>query len=153
MTGPDRFPAALTEIGSDHEIRVLDGTTHTAKDAAAALGCEVGAIASSLLFMTDDGPLLVMTSGAHRVDEKLVGELLGTTLRRATAEEVREHSGYAIGGVSPIGHPAPLRTLVDDWLQRHPDLWAAAGSSNSVFRTTFDELVAMTGGTVARVGD
>ncbi|MCU1601134.1 MAG: uncharacterized protein JWO22_1843 [Frankiales bacterium] len=113
----------------------------------------MGAIASSLLFLTGDEPLLVLTSGAHRVDEERVGALLGATLRRAGADEVRTHTGYAIGAVAPVGHPAPVRTLVDVALQQHPVVWAAAGHPHAVFPTSFDELLTLTEGTAADVGD
>jgi len=133
-------------------VRELSASTRTARDAAAALGCDVGAIASSLVFMADGAPLLVLTSGAHRVDVARVAALLGVTeVRQATPEEVRAATGYAIGGVAPVGHPQSLRTLVDADLQQYPVLWAAAGNGHSVFSTTFDELVAISGGEVAQV--
>jgi prolyl-tRNA editing enzyme YbaK/EbsC (Cys-tRNA(Pro) deacylase) len=153
VKGTDRFLAALEAKGVHAEVRRLEDSTRTAKDAAAALGCEVGAIASSLLFVAGDQPLLVLTSGAHRVDEARVSELLGATVRRATLEEVRTHTGYAVGGVAPIGHPGPLRTLVDEALAQHEVVWAAAGHPHAVFATSYDELVTLTGGTAAVVGD
>ena len=153
MRGSERFLRALRAAGVDTEPRHLEDSTRTAKDAAAALGCEVGAIASSLFFLAGDEPLLVLTSGAHRVDEARVGELVGAPLRRAFADEVRTHTGYAIGGVAPLGHPAPLRTLVDMALQAYPVVWAAAGHPHSVFPTTYDELLTLTAGTPAVVGD
>ena len=153
MNGTERVLAALREQGVDTEPHRLEDSARTAKDAAAALGCEVGAIASSLLFLAGDEPLLVLTSGAHRVDEARVGELVGAPLRRATADEVRTHTGFAIGGVAPVGHPAPLRTLVDEALQRFPVVWAAAGHPHAVFPTTYAELLTLTDGTPAVVGD
>lgn len=153
MKGTQRFLTALRDKGVGTEPRHLEDSTRTAKDAANALGCEVGAIASSLLFLAGDEPLLVLTSGAHRVDEDRVGTLVGAPLRRATPEEVRQHTGYAVGGVAPIGHPAPLRTLVDEALQAYPVVWAAAGHPHSVFATNYEELVALTGGTPAAVGN
>ena len=123
--------------------------------AADALGCEVGAIANSLLFAavpldasTSDGPapLLLLTSGAHRVDTAKVAAELGVEkLGRATPEFVRSHTGQVIGGVSPIGHPSPVPTYIDPWLRNHDEVWAAAGHPAAVFSSTFDELVAMTG--------
>jgi prolyl-tRNA editing enzyme YbaK/EbsC (Cys-tRNA(Pro) deacylase) len=143
---------ALDEIAPGAEVRQLDTSTRSAAEAATALGCEVGAIASSLVFMADDGPVLIMTSGAHRVDLDLVAAEAGLTgLRKATAVEVRAATGQAIGGVAPVGHPAPLRTLVDRDLARYPELWAAAGAPHAVFATTFEQLVAITAGTVQRV--
>ena len=153
MKGTDRFLTALRAQGIDTEPHHLEDSTRTAKDAANALGCDVGAIASSLFFMAGDEPLLILTSGAHRVDEARVGERVGAPLRRASAAEVRAHTGYAIGGVAPIGHPAPLRTLVDQQLADYPVVWAAAGHPHSVFPTTYDELLTLTGGTPAVVGD
>jgi len=153
VKGTTRFLNALRAQGIDTEPHHLEDSTRTAKDAAEALGCEVGAIASSLLFLAGDEPLLVLTSGAHRVDESRVGELLGAEIRRATLEEVRTHTGYAVGGVAPIGHPSPLRTLVDEQLGRYDVVWAAAGHPHSVFPTTYDELLTLTQGTPAVVGD
>jgi prolyl-tRNA editing enzyme YbaK/EbsC (Cys-tRNA(Pro) deacylase) len=144
----------LRAAGVEGEVRQLDDSAGTAKQAAAALGCEVGAIASSLLFMADDEPLLIMTSGAHRVDEERVRALIGAvTFRRATADEVREATGFAIGGVAPVGHPQPLRTLVDEALGSHEILWAAAGHPHAVFCTSYAELLSVTGGSPAVVGD
>jgi prolyl-tRNA editing enzyme YbaK/EbsC (Cys-tRNA(Pro) deacylase) len=153
VKGTDRFLEALRAKGVDTEPHHLADSTRTAKDAAQALGCEVGAIASSLFFMAGDEPLLIITSGAHRVDEHRVGELIGAPLRRASADEVRTHTGYAIGGVAPIGHPAPLRTLLDEQLATFPVVWAAAGHPHSVFPTSYDELLTLTCGTPAVVGD
>jgi prolyl-tRNA editing enzyme YbaK/EbsC (Cys-tRNA(Pro) deacylase) len=116
----------LDEMAPGAEVRQLDSSTRSAAEAAAALGSEVGAIASSLVFMAVDGPVLIMTSGAHRVDLDLVVAGAGLTgLRKATAGEVRAATGQAIGGVAPVGHPAPPRTVVDRHLARYPKLWAA----------------------------
>ena len=143
----ERVAAALASAGLSPEIREFDESTHTARDAAAALGCPVAAIASSLVFMADDAPLLIMTSGAHRVDLDLVARTLGLgEVRRATPEEVRDATGYPIGGVAPVGHPGPVRTLVDDALRDHAVLWASAGTPRAVFSTTYDDLVRITGG-------
>lgn len=153
MKGTTRFLNALRDKGIATEPHHLEDSTRTARDAAKALGCEVGAIASSLLFLAGDEPLLILTSGAHRVDEDRVGALVGASLRRASPEEVRAHTGYAVGGVAPIGHPQPLRTLVDEQLDRFPVVWAAAGHPHSVFPTTYGELLTLTEGTPAVVGD
>jgi prolyl-tRNA editing enzyme YbaK/EbsC (Cys-tRNA(Pro) deacylase) len=153
VKGTDRVLAALAEKGVDADIRQLQDSTRTAKDAAAALGCDGGAIASSLLFMAGEQPLLVMTSGAHRVDEHRVGVLMGAPLRRASLDEVRLHTGFAVGGVAPVGHPAPLRTLVDEALSQHPVVWAAAGHPHAVFATSYAQLLTLTDGTAAVVGD
>ena len=144
--------AALRGRGATGEVRVLDASARTAAEAAAALGVEVGAIASSLVFVADGEPLLVMTSGAHRVDTAHVAAQLGVAaVRRADADTVRAATGQVIGGVAPIGHPAPLRTLVDVALAEHEVLWAAAGHAHAVFPTTYDELLHLTGGRPVQV--
>lgn len=141
------FRTAHAERGGIGEIVVLPDSVHTAVLAAEALGCEVGAIANSLLFDAGGEPVLVLTSGAHRVDTSKVAAVIGVDrLARATPEFVREHTSQVIGGVSPIGHPSPVPTYVDIWLQRHPVVWAAAGHPAAVFSTTYDELLRMTGG-------
>jgi prolyl-tRNA editing enzyme YbaK/EbsC (Cys-tRNA(Pro) deacylase) len=130
----------------------LPDSTRTAAEAAAALGVEVGAIANSLVFLADGEPLLVMASGAHRVDTTGLAARLGVgRIERATPEQVRAATGQTVGGVSPVGHPSPLRAVVDADLDGYPELWAAAGTPHSVFRTSFAELVALTGGTALPV--
>ncbi|WP_420114599.1 YbaK/EbsC family protein [Pseudactinotalea sp.] len=141
-----RFREALTTAGGEGEIRILPDSVHTAALAAEALGCEVGAIANSLLFDGGGAPVLILTSGAHRVDTALVAETTGP-LRRADKDFVRTHTGQVIGGVSPIAHPAPIPTYVDPWLQQHPVVWAAAGHPAAVFSTRYDELIRMTAAT------
>lgn len=142
------FRAELARRGGTGRIVVLPETVHTAVLAAAALGCEVGAIANSLLFEADGEPVLLLTSGAHRVDTELVAGSLGVDrLRRAGPEFVRRHSGQVIGGVSPFGHPRPVPTWIDPWLARHEVVWAAAGHPAAVFSTSHPELVALTGAT------
>ena len=143
---------ALRTAGIRGEIVVLPDAASTAALAAAALGVEVGAIANSLVFWSDGAPLLVMTSGAHRVDTAALAERLGrASIVRATVEQVREATGQAIGGVAPTGHPAPLPTVVDEALAAFPEIWAAGGTPHTVFPLTFDELVRLTGGTVTKV--
>ncbi|HYJ49299.1 MAG TPA: YbaK/EbsC family protein [Microbacterium sp.] len=143
---------SLRAAGIDGEIVVLPDAASTAALAAAALGVEVGAIANSLVFWSDGEPLLVMTSGAHRVDTSALAERLGRdSIRRATAEQVREATGQAIGGVAPTGHPTPLTTLIDEDLAGYAEIWAAGGTPHTVFPMTFGELVALTGGTVVTV--
>ena len=144
--------AALRAAGIPGEIVVLPDAAATAAQAAAALGVEVGAIANSLVFWSDGAPLLVMTSGAHRVDTAALAARLGRQrIERATAQQVRDATGQAIGGVAPTGHPAPLSTVVDEMLAGYPEIWAAAGTPHTVFPLTFDQLVALTGGRVAPV--
>ena len=136
------------------EVRVLREPAPTAAAAAAQLGCEVGAIANSLVFDADGAPLLVLTSGAHRVDTSRVAALVGAAaVGRADARSVRAWTGQVIGGVAPVGHPAPIRTLVDAWLAKYDVVWAAAGHPHAVFPTSFDELLRITGGAPAEVGD
>src|SRR5215469_15540222 len=137
-----RFAAVLRDLGVPGEVRELPESAPTAAAAAAQLGCEVGAIANSLIFNADGAPLLVMTSGAHRVSEPRVAGLIGAgTVQRADARSVRAWTGQAIGGVGPVGHPAPIRTLVDNWLARYDVVWAAAGHPHTVFPTSFAELL------------
>ena len=141
-----RFRSELERRGGTGRIVVLPDSVHTAALAAEALGCEVGAIANSLLFDAYGQPVLILTSGAHRVDTTRVAERIGVpALHRATPDFVREHTGQVIGGVSPIGHPAPVPTYVDPWLRKYDEVWAAAGHPAAVFSSSFDELVAMTG--------
>jgi prolyl-tRNA editing enzyme YbaK/EbsC (Cys-tRNA(Pro) deacylase) len=141
----------LRAAGVSGDVRWLDDSAPTAAAAAAALGIEVGAIANSLVFLLDGVPLLVMTSGSHRVDTAWLGDQLGGTITRADAETVKQATGQTIGGVAPIGHPAPLRTIVDAHLASYPQLWAAAGHAHTVFPLSFDELVRVTGGDVREV--
>jgi prolyl-tRNA editing enzyme YbaK/EbsC (Cys-tRNA(Pro) deacylase) len=143
----------LRAAGAPGEVRHLPDSARTAAAAAAQLGVDVGAIANSLVFDVGGEPLLVLTSGAHRVDEAQVAALLGVpALSRATPEFVRRHTGQAIGGVAPLGHPEPIGTLVDVELARYAQIWAAAGHPHTVFPTTYDELLQLTGGTPAEVG-
>jgi prolyl-tRNA editing enzyme YbaK/EbsC (Cys-tRNA(Pro) deacylase) len=136
----------LAERGATGEFRVLDGPVPTARAAADALGCELGAIANSLVFSSDDRPLLVLASGAHRVDLALLAERLGLrTLRRADPDFVLRVTGQPVGGVAPIGHPQPLPTVIDQDLFDHPIIWAGGGSKDAMFATTADELVRLTG--------
>jgi prolyl-tRNA editing enzyme YbaK/EbsC (Cys-tRNA(Pro) deacylase) len=143
----------LRELGVTGQARELPEPAPTAITAAGQLGCEVGAIANSLVFSADGAPLLVLTSGAHRVDTGKVAGLVGAArVRRADPEFVREATGQVIGGVAPVGHPRPLRTLVDQWLRSYDVVWAAGGHAHTVFPTSFAELVRITGGTPADVG-
>lgn len=131
---------------------VLPDAASTAALAASALGVDVGAIANSLVFWSDDEPLLVMTSGAHRVDTSALAARLGrSSIVRATVEQVRAATGQAIGGVAPTGHPVPVVTVVDEDLAQYDQIWAAGGTPHTVFPLSFDELVALTGGVVVKV--
>ncbi len=140
------FRDDLSRRGGTGDVVILPDSVHTAALAAVALGCEVGAIANSLLFDADGAPVLILTSGAHRVDTEAVARRLGVrALARAAPDFVRQHTGQVIGGVSPIAHPVPVPTWIDTWLRRHDVLWAAAGHPAAVFSSTFAELKAMTG--------
>ena len=142
----------LVDAGLPGRGRELPASTRTAADAARALGCEVGAIASSLLFLVDDEPVLVMTSGRHRVDTDLLATQLGAaSVTMASAKLVREITGQAIGGVSPVGHPAPIRTVVDIALEEYDPIWAAGGTPHTVFPLTYPDLLTLTSGTPVRV--
>lgn len=144
--------AVLRAAGVTAEVVALPDSAPTASAAAAQLGCDVAAIANSLVFVADGSPVLVLTSGAHRVDTDVVAAHLGVrSVRRASPDFVRAHTGQPIGGVAPVGHPQPLRTLVDEWLARHDEVWAAAGHPHTVFPTTASELVRLTGGRVVAV--
>ena len=137
----------LQAAGLPGRVQMLDEAVTTARAAAAYLGCPVGAIANSLIFVTDRGAaLLIMTSGAHRVDMIKVGEQLGVELRRAPADFVREHAGQPIGGVAPVGHPQPIPTIVDRALAAFDQLWAAGGIPHAVFPLTYPQLLLLTGG-------
>ncbi|MEO9108915.1 MAG: YbaK/EbsC family protein [Jatrophihabitantaceae bacterium] len=145
--------SALAATGLTGRVLILTEPAPTAAAAAQLLGVEVGAIANSLIFRTAEGlPLLVLTSGAHRVDSAKVAAIVGTPrLDRADPDFVREHTGQRIGGVAPVGHPARIRTLIDTSLADYPQVWAAGGIPHAVFPTTFDELVRLTGGTPTAV--
>ena len=143
-----RFRDEHERRGGAGEVVILPDSVHTAALAAEALGCEVGAIANSLLFDAGGSPVLILTSGAHRVDTARAAATIGVeALRRASPEFVREHTGQVIGGVSPIGHPAQVPTYLDSWLRRYDVVWAAAGHPAAVFATSYDELRSMTGAT------
>lgn len=144
--------AAVAAAGIEPAIKILDSDAKTAAAAADQLGCEVGAIANSLVFECDGEPLLVMASGAARVDTGVVADHLGATaIRKADPKLVRSATGQVIGGVAPTGHPAPLRTVVDQSLASYPVIWTAAGTADSVMPLTYAQLLALTGGTAIAV--
>ena len=142
----------LSDAGVTARVRVLPDSARTAAAAAAALGCEVGAIANSLVFLADGEPLLVMTSGRHRVDTAVLAKEAGADeVSMATANQVRDITGQAIGGVAPVGHPARVRTVIDEALRDYANLWAAAGTPHTVMPLTLADLVTLTGGVIIRV--
>ena len=154
-TAVKRVIAALAEHGCLGEIKVLSDSARTAAEAAAALGIEVGQIASSLIFKLPDGsPLLVITSGRHRVDTDLVANNLGIEkLGRVDADYVKEQSGFSIGGVAPIGWVSPATILIDEALNDYEVVWAAAGHPHAVYPTSFAELLAITSAQPMVVGE
>jgi prolyl-tRNA editing enzyme YbaK/EbsC (Cys-tRNA(Pro) deacylase) len=145
--------AALEAKGVPLRVVELSQSTRTAAEAAAAIGCMVAQIAKSLVFRGThtNQPVLVIASGTNRVDEHKVAALVDEPVAKANAAFVREHTGFAIGGVAPVGHPQSLRTLVDQDLLQYEELWAAAGTPHAVFRLTPAELVQVTGGDVVVV--
>ena len=152
MSAVDRVVAALQEAGVPADVRRFEEPVPTAAAAAEVLGVPVGAIANSLVFDADGAPLLVLTSGAHRVDTGKVAALVGAQrVRRATPEFVLAATGQEVGGVAPAGHPSRLRTVVDVDLAGHPLLWAGGGDHHTMFSATYDELVQVTGGEAAAV--
>lgn len=146
-----RVQQAIEAAGFDFQVREFPASTRTSEEAAAAIGCGVAQIAKSLIFRAKESnrPVLVMASGANRVDEKAVGRLLGEKLGRADADFVRAATGFAIGGVPPVGHRETPVTFIDADLMELGEIWAAAGTPNAVFRLTPPELVSLTGGQVA----
>lgn len=146
-----RVLAELESHGLRPEVTWFDDATTTAKDAAEALGIDVGQIANSLVFTLDGEPILVLTSGAHRVDTQWLGTQLGGVIGRASKEVVKDATGQVIGGVAPVGHPAPVRTYVDTALRDYSEVWAAAGHPKTVIPMTYDQLLAVTAGTPTAV--
>ncbi len=147
-----RVADALAARGVTGRVREFSQPTRTAREAAAALGCPLGAIASCLVFVIDGEPCVVITSGAHRLDTAHLAAGLGASeVRSATADEVRAATGQPIGGVAPVNWPRPLRAVLDRSLQPYGELWSAAGTPHAVFPTTFEELRALTGAEVADV--
>ncbi|HXT07974.1 MAG TPA: YbaK/EbsC family protein [Roseiarcus sp.] len=149
-------PSALrvqAALGEKFEVLEFDAGTRTAADAAAAIGCMVAEIAKSLLFRAKESgrPVLVVASGVNRVDEKKVAAVIGEKIARADADFVREQTGFAIGGVPPVGHAVAPLTLIDEDLLTFATIWAAAGTPNAVFKLTPAQLVELTGGRVAGV--
>ena len=149
-----RVIAALKDHGINGQVHILSESARTAQEAADALGIEVGQIASSLIFQFVDGsPLLIITSGRHRVDTDLVARTLGVeTLTRVDANYVKEKSGFSIGGVAPLGWISPATILIDQALNDYEIVWAAAGHPHAVYPTSFTELIACTGARAMIVG-
>ena len=144
---------ALIELGLTLQVIELPDSTRSAAEAAETIGCSVGQIAKSLIFKTKltEKPVLVIASGPNRVDEKKIGTLLGEEIGKADADFVRQHTGFTIGRVPPVGHTRPITTFIDQDLLAFDEIWAAAGTQNAVFRLTGDDLVRATGGQVVEV--
>lgn len=143
-----RVVDALAAAGVEAEVKELSQSTRTADEAAAAIGTTVPRIVKSLVFLADGQPLLALVSGSNRVDTSRLSEALGRKIERADAATVREATGFAIGGVAPVGHPAPLEVVVDRDLLQYDVVWAAAGTPNAVFPIAPPTLVQIAGGQV-----
>ena len=145
-----RVQEVLDGLGLKQRVREMDQTTRSAEDAARAVGCEVGQIAKSLVFKgaTSQQAILVITSGANRVNETGLARLIGEPVLKANADFVRAKAGYAIGGVPPVGHPHPLAVFIDEDLMKYPCIWAAAGSPKAVFHLSPQELERITAGRI-----
>jgi Cys-tRNA(Pro) deacylase len=148
----DRFTQAARALGLQPAIRRFPEGTKTADDAARAVGCEVAQIVKSLVFMADDGAVLALTSGANRVDEtSLAGAAGAQEVRRATPEEARSATGFAVGGTPPFGHTTSIRTFLDPDLLTHDEVWAAAGRPDSVFALAPEDLARLSGATIVEI--
>ena len=147
----DRVQQALDALGISTKVTILTQSARTAQQAADALGTTVSQIVKSLVFLAGEEPLLVETSGSNRVDTGKLERLLGKAVRRASADEVRQYTGFAIGGVPPVGHVHPIKTLIDQDLMQYEEIFAAGGLPEAIFRTTPQDLLRMTGGQVADV--
>lgn len=140
----------LRELGYPGDVFEMDSSTRTAAEAAQAAGCEIGQIVKSLIFRVEpEGrAILVLVSGANRVHEKRLGQLVGGTLSRPDADFVREATGFAIGGVPPVGHKNPMETFIDEDLLQYEEVWAAAGTPNAIFKIHPRELAAYSRGQI-----
>ncbi|HHX65253.1 MAG TPA: YbaK/EbsC family protein [Chloroflexi bacterium] len=148
-----RVQDALHALGFDYRVVELPQSTRSAVEAARAVGCDVEQIAKSLVFCGKEtgDPVLVIAGGGNRVSEEAVAALIGEAITKPDADYVRERTGYVIGGVPPVGHTTALRTVIDEDLWQHEEIWAAAGHPRAVFCLRPDDLIAMTGGRVARI--
>ena len=143
----------LESLGFSGEVVELPDSTRTAVEAANAIGCSVGQIVKSLVFMGKNSyeAVLVVASGSNRVNEKKIGECFGEPIKKADADFVRQKTGYGIGGIPPVGHDHPIRTFIDEDLLNHTEIWAAAGTPHAVFSLTPDDLVKITKGAVVSI--
>ena len=152
-TSAQKVQSALNALGLQLQVIELPASTRTAVEAAKAVGCQVGQIVKSLIFkkMHSGQALLIITSGANRVNEQKIAELIGEPIGKADADFVRQQTGFVIGGVSPVGHNQTLHTLVDEDLLQYDEIWAAAGTPNTVFRLTPGDLLLITQGQIVKV--
>ncbi len=148
-----RFQEHLKQRGFAHQVIELPDSTRTAKEAAQAVGCQPGQIVKSLVFKTrhSQTPVLVLASGPNRVDEQRLSELAGEPIEKADADFVRQHTGFVVGGVPPLGHKEAVTTFIDETLFRYETLWAAAGTPHAVFQLTPDDLKTMTDGRIVAI--
>ena len=153
LSSAERVEQALDHLGVSSRIKELPKSTRTAQEAAQAVGCQVDQIVKSLVFKTrgSNRPILIMTSGANQVDEQAVSDIIGEKIQFASPSFVRDKTGFAIGGVSPVGHTREIATYIDRDLLAFPTIWAAAGTPHAVFQITPDELIQATGGQVIPV--
>jgi prolyl-tRNA editing enzyme YbaK/EbsC (Cys-tRNA(Pro) deacylase) len=153
QSSAERVRLALVARGLDSVVVEMPSTTRSAKDAAAAIGCTLPQIAKSLVFRTvnNQRPVLVIVSGSNRVSEQRLAEILGEPIEKADADYVREKTGFAIGGVPPVGHPMPVETFIDVDLMSFEVIWAAAGTPNAVFRLTPQDLLKITHARIVRI--
>jgi len=148
-----RVQEVLEAAGSPARVLDVESSARTAGDPAQSLGVEAAPIAKSLVFVADGEPVLLLVAGDHRVDPERASRALGVNgIKKADAEVVRETTSFPIGGVAPVGHPRPMRTVVDESLERFDVIWAAAGTPNAVFPTSLDELTTLTSGVIADLG-
>lgn len=148
-----KVQAVLNEFGYELNVLEFSHSTRTSQEAANAVGCEVGQIAKSLIFKGKESerPILIIASGANRVNEKAVEKYIGEKLGKADADFVLEHTGFVIGGVPPVGHIRPITTYIDEDLMQYEEIWAAAGTPNSVFKLSPKILVEITKGSVINI--
>jgi prolyl-tRNA editing enzyme YbaK/EbsC (Cys-tRNA(Pro) deacylase) len=144
---------ALYALGLSLDVVELPGSTRTSLEAAQTIGCQVGQIAKSIIFksLTNTRPIMVIASGPNRVNEKIIAALVGEGIEKADADFVRQHTGFVIGGVPPLGHIEPLEIFIDQDLLQYPEIWAAAGTAHAVFRLTPKDLLRITSGLVIKV--
>ncbi|MBV7272952.1 YbaK/EbsC family protein [Clostridium thailandense] len=149
----EKVQIALNKFGLELDVMELSDSTRTAQEAANTIGCTVSQIAKSLIFKgkTSKRPILIIASGTNRVNEKSIKEHIGEKLEKANADFVLEHTGFAIGGIPPIGHKNPIATLIDNDLMQYEEIWAAAGTPNAVFKLTPKVLVEITNGEVISI--